>query len=336
MHATRSTTRWMLALGAVLLVLAGCAGGSRSIDEGAAAPDTATTAAPAPTTTLPITTSTSVATTLATTLATTTTVTDPNASSAYFIGNSLTDDTLGALVDDVRSFFVMAQDAGFTIDPLAWNLECGASLLSIVSTTGENCPNPVDGIGYLEEALPGHDWDFLMVQPYPGRGSTLGTDIEIIEGLAKMVSPETTVLIFTGWPRYHEFTEVWTADETIDDESPTSFSRVYMTTLTERLGEILEQEVRLVPSAEVLFRLEQRLESGDIPGLEARSDLYVDTAHLGPMGQWLSAVTTASVMTGEDPASFAKPDSPWYGDGNGFSEEFVAAVNEVISEVLSE
>lgn len=267
---------------------------------------------------------------------TTTTLDDPNTVSAYFVGNSLTDDTLGPLVDAVRSFTVMAGDAGYTVVPLAWNLECNASLVSIVTTAGENCGNPVDSIGYLEEALPAHDWDFLMVQPYPGRGSTLATDIEVIEGLARMVSPETTVLLFTGWPRYPDFSEVWTADETINDESPTSFSRIYMTTLTDRLSDILEQDVRLVPTAEVLFRLEPRIAAGDISGLESLSDLYIDTAHLGSMGQWLSGVTTASVLTGDDPAVFEKPEAPWYGDPEGFSEEYTDAVREIIAEVLSE
>lgn len=312
----------------VALLGAGCGSGESASEE--------TTQPSVESSTTTTVTTTTVAPTTTSSTTTTTTPVDPNTVSAYFIGNSLTDDTLGPLVDAVRSFTVMASETGHTVAPLAWNLECNASLISIVTTVGESCGNPVEGIGYLEEALPTYDWDFLMVHPYPGRGSTLATDIEVIEGLARMVSPETTVLVFTGWPRYPEFTEEWIADETIDDESPTSFSRVYMTTLTDRLSDILEQDVRLVPSAEVLFRLEPRIAAGDIPGLKSLSDLYVDTAHLGTMGQWLSAVTAASVLTGDDPAVFEKPEAPWYGDGEGFSEKYTDAVHEIVAEVLSE
>jgi hypothetical protein len=195
--------------------------------------------------------------------------------------------------------------------------------------------DPVGELGRFDDALPSSDWDFLVVQPFPGEGSTLTTDIEVIQDLAQMVSQDTTVLVFTGWPSLQNFEESWDSTSDITDDSPTVHSRAYFDTLIQRLDDLIDQDVELIPTGEVLSRMQPRLASGDVPGLESVADLYADDVHLSELGSWLSGVTAASVITGVDPFVFGKPSSPWYGDNTGFSKEYIQTVREVVAEVLA-
>lgn len=268
--------------------------------------------------------------------ATTTTAVAPEPISAYFVGNSLTNGTLNSLVDDVRSYGVLARQADYLVRPLGWHIKCGASLLSIFENPEDVCIQPATHVGEFPDALPIGDWDYLVVQPYPGAGSTLATDIRVITELASMVSRDTTVAVFTGWPRIGEYSETWNAAGTVSDDSPTEHSRLYFDTLVSRLTEELGQEVQLVPTGEVLYRMQSELTSGAVPGLSDLADLYSDDVHLGKPGNWLSGVTAASVMTGADPDAFDKPDEPAYGDDSEYSNEYIRLVWAVVEEVLSE
>lgn len=265
-----------------------------------------------------------------------TTAAPREAISAYFVGNSLTNGTLNWLVDDVRPYVMLAQQAGHLVQPLGWHIKCGSSLLSIFENPGDVCVDPAGSVGNFTEALPAGEWDYLVVQPYPGPGSTLATDIHVITELAQMVSGDATLMVFTGWPSINGFFEAWNAPGPINDESPTVHSRAYFDTLVRRLEDALDREVALIPTGEVLYRMQAGLASVDVPGISDLADLYSDDEHLGQPGNWLAGVTAASVMTGADPGVFYKPIEPAYGDDSEFSTEYTGLVRAVVEDVLSE
>ena len=267
---------------------------------------------------------------------TTTTAPAPEPISAYFVGNSLTNGTLNWLVDDVRPYVMLARQADHLVHPLGWNIKCGSSLLSIFENPDEVCVDPATNVGGYADALPDGDWDYLVVQPYPGPGSTLATDTLVITELTKLVSSETTVMVFTGWPGFDGYSEAWNAAGPVDDDSPTEHSRAYFDTLVSRLADALDQNVQLIPTGEVLYRMQSELTSGAVPGLSELADLYSDDGHLGQPGNWLSGVTAASVMTGANPDVFGKPDEPAYGDNSEYSKGYIQLVQAVVGEVLSE
>lgn len=292
------------------------------------APST-TTAPPPPSTT---------STTSTTAPPATTTTLQPrgNAGAAYFVGNSLTGGTLGPITDGVRSYAVLAQQAGFDVEPLGWHIKCSSSLISIAEHPGEVCVDPAPDSGLFEEALPARSWDFLVVQPYPGEGSTLDTDVAVISELAELVSDETVVLVFTGWPKLEGFTDSWNAVTDVVGGSPTRHSRVYFDTLMEELSETLAQSVELIPTAEVLDRVRAELADGAVPGMTSLADLYRDRIHLNELGKWLSGAMTAAVMTRTDPSLLSKPPTPTYGDDAAFPPEYEKLVLKTIAEVLAE
>ena len=105
---------------------------------------------------------------------------EPTSASAYFVGNSLTNETLGPIVDGRRSLATMTEQVDFDTDPLGWHIRCGSSLIGIAMNPDDTCVDPhVEGATY-PDALDDEDWDIAVFQPYPGPGSTLGTDIEVI------------------------------------------------------------------------------------------------------------------------------------------------------------
>ncbi len=184
--------------------------------------------------------------------------------------------------------------------------------------------DPDPEIGDFQAALAGPDWDFVGFQPYPGAGSTFSTDLAVIEDLAAGLDPDTTVLVFTGWPPADGFTETWDQDLEMGDDTPTTHARAYFDALVGELDRLLPNRVVLVPSAEVLYRLDGELAEGKVPGISRVEDLFGDEVHLNPRGNWVSGVTLASVVLDENPATFGKPSDPWYGNRADYSPEFIA------------
>jgi hypothetical protein len=291
----------------------------------------------APATTVPSSTVADTATTSTTPLTITTTTRAPTPRiSAYFVGNSLTGGTLGAESGGYRSWYVLVTQADHVVNPLGWHIRCGSSLIGTYENPADTCVDPDPEIGDFQAALPGTGWDFVSFQPYPGGGSTFSTDLAVIEDLSAALDPDTTVLIFTGWPRVDGFTRTWEQDLEVDGDTPTVHARAYFDRLIDELDRLLPNRVVLVPSAEVLHRLDAELAEGKVPGMSGVEDLFGDDVHLSSLGNWVSGVTLAAVVLDEDPATFGKPSDPWYGNRADYSPEFIALVRRVVAEVLAE
>lgn len=313
-------TNWGLLLVFVFLVTALMSGCDTSDSVSTTTSETSTT------TTTPTTTQPSI---------TTTTSASMTRTAAYFVGNSLTNDTLGPESQGFRSFYVLATQADHMMDPLGWHIRCGSSLEAIAANPDDTCVDPVVGIGTFDEAIPRTAWDYIVVQPYQSPASTLETDLAFIQTIADAAGPTSTILILTGWPGHADFDDTWADTSPIADDSRTTHSRNYFETLLRRARARVVNNIALIPSAEVLYRIDEHLREGDVPGLSSRADLYRDDIHLNSIGGWLSGVTAASVMTGTDPQTFGKPSS-WYGDNGDFSAEYIALVRSIVADVLAE
>lgn len=252
----------------------------------------------------------------------------------YSIGNSLTADTLGPISNGISSFFVLARQADVVIDPLGYHIACGSNLRAIEDHPTDTCVDPVDDIGPLASAIPNPSWNVMTVQPYPGSESTFSSDVDVISHISNDVGPDTRVFIFTGWPPHDGYEDSWSAPITVGPDTPTTLSRAYFVRLMAELETEIDNDVILIPAGEVLYRLDQRLVSGAVPGMTDVSDLYRDDLHLNSLGQWVAGVTAASVILEVDPFTFGKPGDPWYGDGSEFSREFMDTARTVIAEVI--
>ncbi len=252
---------------------------------------------------------------------------------AYFIGNSLTWDTLGGKPNKFVSLNVLARQAKYKFEPMGYHILCGSSLVNIANNPDETCVDPEPDIGPLAQAFPSAEWDVVSAQPYPGEDSTLLSDELMIRDVMDSASPDTAFYILTGWPRISEFEESWLSDIADDDGTPTTHARQYFDLLAQRLSD--DRDVTIIPVGEVLYQLGRRIEAGDIPEYSDLSELYRDEAHLTEPGQWAVGVTAASVILGVDPHEFGKPGNPWYGNPSKYSLEFIAVVRDVVAEVLT-
>ena len=181
--------------------------------------------------------------------------------STYFIGNSLTHQTLGAL-RRFLSWYVLATQADVVAKPLGWHIRCGSSLNDTASNPDDTCVDPSSEAGPFPEALSQDDWDFVSYQPYPGEGSTFATDIEVITSLSTALPDQTTIVIFGGWPPVEGFAESWTQQLDVNDDTPTTAARAYFDTLVQQLEAEIENEILLAPSGEALYRLDAEARIG--------------------------------------------------------------------------
>ncbi|MFC2153520.1 hypothetical protein ACFLQ7_02685 [Actinomycetota bacterium] len=152
--------------------------------------------------------------------------------------------------------------------------------------------------------------------------------------MAATIPEGARVFVLTGWPEIEGFEETWNDDTPIADDTPTTHSRAYFEQLVSLLNGSMRQEVTLIPSAEVLYRLAPRLEAGEVPGISNLDALFSDEVHLGSPGNWVSGVTAATVMTGLSADTFGKPGDPWYGSGDEYSAEFIQLVRGIVDDVV--
>ena len=193
---------------------------------------------------------------------------------------------------------------------------------------------PSSDAGLYRDALRAEPWDFVSFQPYPGSGSTLATDLQAITRASAGMPPDTTVVVFTGWPPAEGFAASWNAQIEVTDDTPTMHARAYFDELVSRLDDELSNDVLLVPAAEVFYRMDRKLGAGAVPGIDSIEDLFGDEIHMDSIGNWVAGVTIASVLFDTDPATFGKPTEPWYGPGEAFRDGFVSLVRETVAEVV--
>ena len=321
---------------AIVVLASACASASEPITSTAPPPPSTSTS-----TTSPSTTTTTVAP--ATTAPTTTTTTLPEVSvdntASYHVGNSLTLDTLGFLIDGHTSISILAHQADRGLDPVGYHINCGASLDTTIDNPRQICVDPIEPFGYFDEALPGFDWDVVTVQPYPGSTSTLGSDqaaITEIVGLADRPGEDgaAQIYVLTGWPGRDNYATEWSASSDDVDDTPTTISRAYFENLVARLRPASDADVFLIPVGDVLLALDERFGEGDIIGYSGVEDLYRDETHLNTRGQWIAGATTLTVILGIDPDDLGKPRNPWYGPPDGFSRELIDAAHDTIRDVV--
>src|SRR5262245_43676519 len=96
-----------------------------------------------------------------------------SAESLYVIGNSLTNDMVPDGVETI------AGDSGHSLTA-GFHIRAAATVNYIVSNPGDvTYSRPAN----FDVALRGQAWDFVTFQPYPGDGSTLGSDVAAIRHL---------------------------------------------------------------------------------------------------------------------------------------------------------
>lgn len=251
----------------------------------------------------------------------------------YRIGNSLTWDSQPAAIGKLASL------RGHN-HVQAWHINCGKPLQRIWDFPDEVCVKPVEKFGTFHPALTKHAWDAVTFQPHPGSGATLSSDAARILDFIQLAqrnpaNAKTRFYIYAAWPgqRAGVYREVWTQETADADETRCLQTRAYFAHLLQRVRSKTKADVRIIPVGEVLYRLDEKLRDGAVPGIQTAADLYRDPVHLTQAGRYVAGATVFSVIHGENPAGMTKPEGT-YGGPDEVSPALYKAAHAAIWEVV--
>ena len=225
---------------------------------------------------------------------------------AYFIGNSLTEDS------QPNGVAALASDNGKDLT-VGYHIRSGASL-DYIWTHPTDITN-TNSFGGFTNALSGNAWDIVTIQPFNSAGSTLASDTQRIIDLIGLneagPSTSTDYYIYDAWPQLPgDYKTLWTQRIPNTPDQPTTLTREYFDRLynnvTSALGD--STSVYTIPIGEVLYNLDLLFESGAVPSFTDVSQLYRDNFHLEyDIGRWVAANTVYATIFKENPTGLQKP-----------------------------
>lgn len=279
--------------------------------------------------------------------------------SVYLIGNSFTWDAQPNFLSTGTLFPHHA-------DPdIGWSVFSGKSLTYIVANPGdavaEGEPGPEgyfpdpNWSGNYETDFAAGSWEAITLQPHTWNGGVfLETEIEaantlIAEALKNPANQNTTFYIFGSWAfkegpdRDHgrTYSENWLngySQNQIDNALPNirqAFRSLYWDPVIDQNPSVT---IRWIPVGEVVYRLDQELQKGTIPGLTGAWDLFDEPGvHLhdpdpedGFEGRYVAHITTLCTIWRSEPSTFQ----------TGFEDDldpaFKALVDEIVWETILE
>lgn len=257
------------------------------------------------------------------------------ATTGYFIGNSLTWDSLPTGIAALAN----ANGNDLTV---GYHIRSSSSLNYIWN-------NPTDitltnSFGGYTNALPSNAWDFVTFQPFHSADSTLASDTKNILDFIGLneagPSTHTEYYIYAAWPRQPgDYKSLWTQSVADTSNQQTILAREYFDNLYNNVTDALGNtaSVHIIPAGEVLYKLDLLFESGAVPGFTDVSQLYRDTDHLNlDIGRWIAANTVYATVFKENPTGLQKPAGYYATPGDVvLTDELNMQLQSVIWDVVS-
>lgn len=205
--------------------------------------------------------------------------------------------------------------------------------------------------GRYREALTNHMWDVVTLQPFykrPNEGfpqSTMQSDIDSILKFIELTrqnpaNRNTKFYIYESWPFLwvgKPFQQAW--DTTTRDEltAPTMHTRDYYEHLVKRLRSRTDAEIYIIPTPEVMYELDKKMQAGEVPGINGIGEIMGDKLHLDAgLGHYLAAVTVYTTLYGRNPAGLVKPDGHYDAAKEGlFTPQILNVLHDVVWAVVS-
>jgi len=185
--------------------------------------------------------------------------------------------------------------------------------------------------------LRGHKWDVLILQPY-GRATEVSVQYGALYAAeAYKGNPDCQVFVFANYPGIGKdrseaglWEERWLAEDY--SRGRANFERV-AEGISARFPD--RKPVRIIPVGEVMYRLNQRMKAGQVPGLTAIDQLFDDGVHLNSEGKYVEAVTHFAAVFGEDPHGVITGGLRFWKAPYSVNEEFAEVVWDVVWEVVT-
>lgn len=242
-----------------------------------------------------------------------------NAATVFFIGHSLINFDMPAMLDDLAESAGVRHEYAAQIGngaPLQFHWE-HADMADGLDAQTELPTGRYDVLVMTEGIpLPEH-LEFSHTLEYAGR----------FYDLAMQGNPATQVYLYETW--YDVTDPAWR--ENIDAQRP----------LWEGIIEELDArgdgpDVLLVPGGAALGRLVDRIEAGGVPGLTSRHDLFVDEVHLNDAGNYFIALVHFATIYQRSPVGLTRETTSAFGRPfDAPSAEVALIMQEIAWEVVS-
>jgi len=226
-----------------------------------------------------------------------------DAASVFFVGHSLVNFHMPAMLDDVARSLGLTHSYGAEIgvgSPLHWIWEHPEA------TNGDDA--------HLE--LPTGNYDVLVLtELIPiGEHVTYSDTTEYVRRyyeLAMSGNPTTQVYFYETW---------YSVDDPAWSENIAADRAIWERVIDDVNARVDGPDILLVPGGTAMARLVERMEAGGVPGLDSRFDLYVDPIHLTDVGNYFIALVQLATIYRRSPvggtatthdqwgASFTAPD----------------------------
>lgn len=216
----------------------------------------------------------------------------------YQIGNSLTNDSQPNAIRLMAETYGLDWTRGYHIRNASTIRQI---YLNPIPSNDASEPGPT-----WEEALPGNDWNALVLQPHNQNANTMETDVSyalqfVADSKSDGRNLETQLYIYSTWPTLSAGWSNWLGPVDNELTQPTIHRQQFFQHVAGRLAETLEKPVYVIPAGDVLYRVIQEVDSGNMPNLTSVADLYRDDIHLGNYGRLTAASTVLATVAGINP-----------------------------------
>lgn len=233
---------------------------------------------------------------------------DARGLSFYQVGNSLTADSNPNAVAAMIQSTGLAAERGFHVR--------GNSTLTDIWNAGPTDFTDIsDEHGAFRAALPGFEWDRLVLQASDNGVTTLSQNVAQFRQYRDLLrenpaNADTGLYVYGPWP----WSIRWSNYDAPTGESPETPSwnqqQTYFHLVDQLNAADPAERWRLIPVGDVFNEVRKRIEAeGHFGGATRIGQLYRDAIHAGPKGQFIAATTIFATLTRTSPVGMPVPRS---------------------------
>lgn len=256
---------------------------------------------------------------------------------SYHIGNSLTYDSQGNFMGETSGLEAIAAQGGHSLTA-GYHVDSSRPLSVIWNDpNGVNAMDPAIWPVALQSP-----YDYVTLQPHQTVGSTLGSDRTAITNFVNYAAGDPVFYVLETWPKDDDPNEpgwpfdTWTDSVVDDPNTRTVKKRQYFDHLmTHTRADNPDTTIWMVPTGEVLYELNARIEEGTLPDVIQIEDLFRDDQHLDKAaGRYTAALTLYSTMFQVDPRGLEVPSGMFLGQ-TALTNALAAAIQDTVWDVIS-
>jgi hypothetical protein len=154
-------------------------------------------------------------------------------------------------------------------------------------------------------ALPGNDWDYLVLQSFPSITEPIPTLSQELSRIQDYMTAadlggggDTKLVVFGPWAgRTENYWYDWYSPVIDSPDTESIYSAAYHNLLYDKAAELFPGRVQLASAAKVMRRIRDLIVAGQAP-IASTNSLYRDAIHLSSIGRFIGSSVIQTVILG--------------------------------------